>query len=169
MIIPKTEVPELSLPLTNGSSWDLKSEKSENFTILVFYRGLHCPVCKIQLKALEEDYEKFSDRGVNLIAVSCDSEKRAKKAAEEWGLSKLRIAYNLPIKKARSWDLFISEAISDKEPEQFSEPGLFIIRPDFTLYASSIQTMPFARPQWNDILKAIDFVTENDYPARGGK
>jgi hypothetical protein len=28
--------------------------------------------------------------------------------------------------------------------------------------------MPFARPDWDDILDAIDYVGKNDYPARGG-
>jgi hypothetical protein len=27
--------------------------------------------------------------------------------------------------------------------------------------------MPFARPSFGDLLKAIDFVIANDYPARG--
>ncbi|MBU2949366.1 peroxiredoxin-like family protein [Tamlana sp. 2_MG-2023] len=169
MILPNTEVPALSLPLTDGSTWDLKSQKSEAFTILVFYRGLHCPVCKKQLQEIEEILPKFKDRGVDIISISCDTEKRANLSAEKWEISKLPIAYNLSIEEARKWGLYVSEAISDKEPEQFSEPGIFIIRPDFSLYASSIQTMPFARPQMEDILKALDFVTENDYPARGSK
>ncbi|KAB1067760.1 AhpC/TSA family protein [Tamlana haliotis] len=169
MTIPKTEVPALSLPLTDGSNWDLKSQKCKSFIILVFYRGLHCPVCKKQLQEIEEKLPEFEERGVNLIAMSCDTQERAQQSAEDWGISKLPIAYGLSIKEARNWGLFISEAISDKEPDEFSEPGLFIIRPDFSLYASSIQTMPFARPPMDDILNAIDFVTKNDYPARGGK
>jgi len=27
--------------------------------------------------------------------------------------------------------------------------------------------MPFARPAIGDLMKAIDFIVENDYPARG--
>ena len=53
------------------------------------------------------------------------------------------------------------------EPDLFLEPGLFMIRPDGTLYFASVQTMPFARPAFGDILKAVDFVIANDYPARG--
>ena len=53
------------------------------------------------------------------------------------------------------------------EPERFPEPGLFLVRPDHTLYFASVQTMPFARPEFKDILQAIAFVIEKDYPARG--
>ncbi|MCU0769463.1 MAG: hypothetical protein MUD07_08855 [Burkholderiaceae bacterium] len=49
----------------------------------------------------------------------------------------------------------------------FAEPGIFLIRPDRTLYFASVQTMPFARPHFADMLPAIDYVIKNDYPARG--
>ena len=58
-------------------------------------------------------------------------------------------------------------SIGIEEPAQFSEPGLFLVHPDGTLYWGSTQTMPFARPHFDEILGAIDFVTKNDYPARG--
>src|SRR5262249_62025948 len=47
------------------------------------------------------------------------------------------------------------------------EPGLFLVRPDRTLYFASVQTMPVARPHFTDILAALDFVTAKNYPARG--
>ena len=54
-----------------------------------------------------------------------------------------------------------------EEPPLFSEPGLFLIRPDGTLYFGTVQTMPFARPTIPEIMGAIDFVIEKKYPARG--
>jgi len=42
-----------------------------------------------------------------------------------------------------------------------------LIRPDGTLYFGTVQTMPFARPHFNEMLQAIDFVLKNNYPARG--
>jgi hypothetical protein len=41
------------------------------------------------------------------------------------------------------------------------------VRPDRTLYAASVQTMPFARPSIKEIAGAVDFVTRMNYPARG--
>lgn len=49
----------------------------------------------------------------------------------------------------------------------FSEPGVFLIKPDGTLYYGSTQTMPFARPRFQDLLGAIDFAMAKDYPTRG--
>lgn len=167
MLLPRKEVPQLELNLINDTKWKLSAQDSEMFTMVVFYRGIHCPICKIQLEELAGKLDKFKERGINVIAVSSNTEELAKKTAEEWKISELPLAYGLTMEQAREWGLFISEGISDKEPEQFSEPGIFFVKPDNTLYASSIQTMPFARPGFDDILKMIDYVKKEDYPARG--
>ena len=41
------------------------------------------------------------------------------------------------------------------------------MKPDGTLYFVTVQSMPFARPPFEEILSAIDFVVAKDYPARG--
>ena len=76
-------------------------------------------------------------------------------------------SYDLSEEKAREFGLFISTAVSDKEPKVFSEPGLFLVDADNKLFFSSLQSMPFARPSTKDILNAVDFIEKNDYPARG--
>ena len=58
-------------------------------------------------------------------------------------------------------------SIGIEEPSEFSEPGLFIIGSDKTLYWSQISTMPFARPHFREIIGALKFAMEKEYPARG--
>jgi hypothetical protein len=53
------------------------------------------------------------------------------------------------------------------EPEHFIEPALFRVKPDSTLYSASIQSMPFARPEFDALLKGIKYILKKDYPARG--
>jgi len=167
MLLPRKPVPELDVALTNGGTWTLSEEAGENFTMIVVYRGLHCPICKSYLQALQEHLPKLRDQGVNVVAISSDTEERAKSAQSEWGVDKVTIGYDWSIEEARKWGLYVSSGISDKEPDQFIEPGLFLIRPDGTLYFASIQTMPFARPTFDDVVGALDFVLKKDYPARG--
>ncbi len=166
---PKTSMPSLDLPLINDARYKLEEQNPENFSLLFFYRGLHCPVCKKQLSEVQDHLEDFVERGVNLCAISMDSEERAKKAGNEWDVTSLPIAYDLSEEKAREFGLFISESISDKEPATFSEPGVFLVDKENKLYFSSIQSMPFARPSTKDILNAIDFIMKKDYPPRGTK
>ncbi|SHF59184.1 Alkyl hydroperoxide reductase subunit AhpC (peroxiredoxin) [Salegentibacter echinorum] len=166
-VLPRKEVPNLRVETTSGMKWDLREQNSENFTMVVFYRGLHCPVCKSYLQELNEKVEKFEEKGVNIICISANNKELAEKTVEEWNVDNLTIGYGLETADSRKWDLYVSEGINDNEPEVFFEPALFLIKPDNMLYAASIQTMPFARPKFDELLKAIDFVLEKDYPARG--
>ena len=83
-----------------------------------------------------------------------------------------RTSCRLPLAVARKWGLYISSSrgktsINIEEPSLFSEPGVFLVRPDGTLYYGAVQTMPFARPLFSELLQAIDFAIARDYPARG--
>jgi peroxiredoxin len=47
MIKPTHKLPDLSIPLVNGGEWSLNEvENADYLTLLVFYRGYHCPICK---------------------------------------------------------------------------------------------------------------------------
>lgn len=167
MLTPTKQVPELEVSLINGTRWELSSQNTENFVMVIFYRGLHCPICRKYLQTFSRMKERFAEKGVNLIAISGDSETRARKTSMDWDIEGLPLGYGLSMDEARKWGLYISTGIKDEEPEEFFEPGLFLVRPDRTLYAGSVQTMPFARPEPEALLKAISFIIENDYPPRG--
>jgi peroxiredoxin len=171
-LVPRQPVPPLSVPLVGGGRFDIAAEPVERFVLVLFYRGLHCPICRTYLGDLEAKLPEFAKRGVSVVAVSSDIVERAERSKQEWKLPNLRLGYGLPLAVARSWGLYISTSrgmtsAGVEEPPLFSEPGLFLIRPDRTLYFGNVQTMPFARPHFADVLNAIDFVVAKDYPARG--
>lgn len=172
MLLPRQAVPELELPLVTGGQFSLSTPGDHRFTLLVFYRGLHCPICAKYLKELAGLAGQYAERGVRLVAISSDDADRAAQMAARIGDTPLPIAHSLPLAQAREWGLFISTSrgktsIGIEEPALFSEPGIFLVRADGTLYFSTVQTMPFARPNFADLLGAIDFAIAKDYPARG--
>jgi peroxiredoxin len=166
-VTPGKEVPKLIIDTVNGMMWNLRDQKPENLTLAVFYRGLHSPDCKLYLEELNSKFDEFREKGINIVCVSADNESFSEKTAIEWEVEKLTIGYDFSIENARLWDLYISKGINDSEPDTFFEPGLFLIRPDNTLYAALIQSMPFMRPDLDTLLKTIDYILDNDYPARG--
>jgi peroxiredoxin len=171
-LIPRQRVPNLSLPLAGGGSWRLSDQKPKHFTLVVFYRGLHCPVCRQYLAELQSSLADFKELGVSVIAISSDSDQRARQTDVEWSLTQLPIAYGLPIEQALAWGLYISKgrgktSLGIEEPPLFVEPGLFLIKPDLTLYYASVQTMPFVRPSLSGVLAAIEFAVAKQYPPRG--
>jgi len=171
-LMPREAVPALDLPLTTAGRYTLGAAPGAAFDLLVFYRGLHCPICTKYLLELERLEPEFRKRGVQVIALSSDGEDRARQMAEKVKASGVQFAYGLGLETARQWGLYISTSRGKTstgvdEPALFSEPGVFLIRPDGTLYYGAVQTMPFARPQFQDLLGAIDFAIAKDYPARG--
>lgn len=166
-IKPRARVPSLEVNTFSGKTWKLDEQSPAIFTMIVVYRGLHCPICKSYLRDLDRKVADFVARGVSVIAISSDDRERAETTKREWGIQNLEIGFNLTIPTAREWGLYVSKAIKEGEPAEFAEPGIFLVKPDQTLYASSINTMPFARPPFNDVLAAVDFVVKNNYPARG--
>ena len=171
-LMPRQPVPALSLPLAGGGTYDLAAQTPKTFTLVVFYRGLHCPICAGYLGDLNRKAEEFAKRGVKILVASSDGAERAAEAKEKWGLDALDVGYGLGLDDARKWGLYVSAGIGKtsigiEEPALFSEPGLFLVRSDGTLYFGSVQTMPFARPAFGDLLKALDFAIAKDYPARG--
>lgn len=171
-LMPRQPVPELTVDLAEGGTWRLADQTPKTFTMIVFYRGLHCPICSRQLREIEDLLEDFQERGVEPIAISSDTREAAEKTKDDWMLDDLTVGYGLDFATARKWGLYISEGIpkpppSLPEPALFTEPGLFLVRPDGTLYFASVQTMPFARPSMQAVLAGIDFVLAKDYPARG--
>lgn len=166
-IKPRQAAPPLEFPLVGGGHWQLRNAKPAVFQMIVFYRGLHCPVCNTYLSELEAKLPDFARRGVDVVATSMDTQERAGKAKTDWGLAKLTIGYGLPLATAHDWELFISRAIREGEPAEFAEPGLFLTRPDGELFYAARTNAPWGRPPLDQVLRGIDGAVEHKRPARG--
>ena len=166
-LTPDTQAPSLKLPLVGGGTFDLAAEKPENFIMVLFYRGYHCPVCKGYLGAMTSLLKDYEGAGFSVVAASMNGPELAEKAATEWELGDLRVAHSVTVEDAKNWGLWISKAFKDVEEDIFTEPGLFWIRPDGKLYLADISNMPWARPDLKNLLSKVAYALENQYPARG--
>ena len=167
MPTPDSQAPALDLPLVGGGRFVLSEQSPEMFTSVVFYRGLHCPVCKDYLGRLEGLLDAYAEAGLSIVAVSMNNADQAAKAKAEWDLPRLPIAYDLTLEDARSWGLYVSKGINEVEAETFVEPGTFWVRPDGRLYLIDIANMPWARPDPEFLLSKVAVVKARNYPARG--
>ncbi|MEW1808048.1 peroxiredoxin-like family protein [Pseudarthrobacter sp. NPDC080039] len=170
-LIPTQTAPALGLPLVGGGSTDdlkLGTGDGGRFSLVVFYRGLHCPICRKQLAEIDKRIENLKAAGIGqVVAVSMETAERSHQVADRWHLANLPVAYGLTEEAARAWGLNLSHAIKDGEPDLFNEPGIFILDEDGTLFWSSTATMPFGRPSLDDVTAGLKYAQEHDYPARG--
>lgn len=168
MLHPRHPAPELEVPVAGGAHFALGANPPETFTILVFYRGRHCPICADYLASVEAGMDDAYALGCDVVAVSMDTEARADASMEDWGIRRLRLGYEMPEAVARAYGLYISSARpGSDEPERFSEPGLAVVDRKGIVYMAQAQSAPFARPAFADVVKGLKFVLDNDYPARG--
>ena len=86
MLLPRLPVPALAVDTVAHGAFDLSTETPENFTLVVFYRGLHCPLCAKYLLELERLVPEFEKRGVSVIALSSDDAECAAAMARAFGI-----------------------------------------------------------------------------------
>lgn len=168
MLIPRKPAPELTVPVAGDGTYTLGRKTPETFTILVFYRGRHCPICARYLADVEAALDDALAIGAETVAVSMDRAERAEASMDAWGLTRLRLGYDMAEEVARHWGLYISSARpGSDEPARFSEPGLAVIDRTGLVYLAQAQSAPFARPPFADLVSGLRFALEQDYPARG--
>ena len=166
-IIPGKKAPSLNIETISGNTWSLDKQLNKSKCMIVFYRGLHCPVCSVFLKQIESQLLEYKKSNTEVIAVSMDNKEKALKVKSDWSIKNLNIAYGLSEENARNWGLYISKSIKEAESDLFCEPGLFIIKEDGTLYLANTSNMPWARPDLTDFPAKLIFAEENNYPVRG--
>ena len=170
-LTPTHPAPSLSLPLSGGGSTDdlkLGTGVDGRFSLVLFFRGLHCPVCRKQVAEIDRRLADLREAGLGrVVAVSMETDERSAQLVDEWHLDALPVAHDLTEASAREWGLFVSTAINDGEPPVFTEPGMFVLDSDGSVFWSNVSSMQFGRPTLDDVIVGLQFAQEEDYPARG--
>ncbi|MDN3652253.1 peroxiredoxin-like family protein [Thalassotalea ponticola] len=152
------EVRTLSTP-ENGLDW----------TMVVVYRGQHCPLCTRYLNQLESLREDFANTGVDLIAISGDSKEQLESHMEKLNIS-FAIAYGLTLEQMKALGLYISDPRSPQETDHpFAEPGLFVVNNEGKVHVVDISNNPFVRPELTALANGLAWIRnpDNNYPIRG--
>ncbi|RED13016.1 peroxiredoxin-like family protein [Pontivivens insulae] len=160
--------PKMTVPMLGGGELALGTPTGDHdWQMVVVYRGKHCPLCTKYLKELTELLPEFEAQGVDVVAVSADSEAQASAQRDEVAPT-FPIGYGLTIAQMTELGVYISDPRSDKETDHpFPEPGLFIINGEGNIQILDISNAPFSRPDLGALARGIRFIRANDYPVRG--
>ncbi|WJG09671.1 redoxin domain-containing protein [Aliiglaciecola sp. LCG003] len=145
-----------------------QSSKKGNWTMVVFYRGQHCPICRNFLNALDSLAGGFQGINVDIVAVSGDSKQQLEKNIEDDLDVSFPIYHSLQLAEMKNLGLYISEPVSDSETDHlFNEPALFVLNERNEIQLVDIASGPFSRPNLDQLLQGLTYARENDYPIRG--
>ena len=157
--------PSVTVPTLDGDP--VKLGTADDWTLVIIYRGLHCPKCKDYLRTLDGLRDDFAALGVSVITASADPEEKARAFVDEIGY-RGRMGYGLTIAQMRTLGLYISDPVSDAETDRpFAEPGLFVVNEQGNLQVHDISTAPWARPPLEGVRDGIAFVRKMGRPPRG--
>lgn len=171
-LVPGSKLPDVSVPQFGGGTLQLnKPSEGKDWRLVIVYRGKHCGVCTLYLQDLKDLVEELASEGVDVIAVSADTEAKAAVQLEKVKPN-YPIGYDLSIDQMKELGLYMSDPRSAQETDApFSEPGLFVVDQDGIIQLIDLANNPFMRPDLTWFVKGIKFVRnpENDYPIRGTK
>lgn len=140
---------------------------SGKWQLVIVYRGKHCGRCKKYLNILQAMQTEWYDAGFEVNVVSADSREKAQADVAEFGWT-FPIACELSVDEMRKLGVYMSEPLSPDEADGvFSEPALFVLRPDGAVQISALSNGPAARPDLAELLDGMIFTIDNDRPARG--
>ena len=163
--VPGTILAPMALPQVGGGTITVGGSR-ENWSLLVVYRGKHCPRCKRflnKLQAVHNDWTALMD----VTVVSADTAEKAAADIAEFGWE-FDLCHGLTEPQMRALGLYVSDPLSEAETEaRFAEPGAFALKPDGTLMLVDISNGPAARPDLEELLDGMRFNIENDRPVRG--
>lgn len=163
--LPKTEVSALE----GGTIAIGEPQGGHDWQLVVIYRGKHCPLCTRYLGELNDQLAAFNAIGVDVVAISADTEEKAR-AQMEGIAPRYRVGYGLSVEQMQALGLYISYPRSPQETDRpFAEPGLFVINGEGTLQLTDVSNAPFARPPLDSLVTGLKFIRDpnNNYPIRG--
>jgi len=164
-----SQFPKMTVQALDGSAVELGALESGRWKMVVVYRGRHCPLCTKYLNNLESFLKRLSEDGVDVVAVSADSQAQLQDHLQKLSVS-FPLYYGLTIEQMQTLGVYISHPRSEKETDHpFAEPGLFVINQDNEIQCVDLSNNPFIRPELESLVSGLEWIRnpDNNYPIRG--
>lgn len=114
-----TMAPDFSLDSTSGEPVTLSSFRGEKNVLLAFFPLAFTSTCTTQLCSFSEDFDQFTDKGVEVLAISVDASP---------SLREFKKAYSLKVELLSDFKRAASRAYGVLNDEKYySERAYFLI------------------------------------------
>lgn len=164
--IPDSILAPMTFPKLGGGKISIGGSQ-ENWTLLIVYRGKHCPRCKKYLNILDKMRGDWADAGFDIAVVSADPLEKASADQAEFGWG-FDLGYDLSETQMETLGLYVTDPLSPSETDRrFAEPGTYVIREDGSLIVVALSNGPAARPELSELLDGMKFNKTKNRPARG--
>jgi peroxiredoxin len=166
-LIPGQPVPPLGFLRGDGTRGATDALGPAALSLIAVYRGGWCADCRRFITALDAAAPELRAIGIECVALSVDDAEAAALTARDWDIVHLALGSGLDVEAARGWGLYASRMTMHGAERFCVEPGLFLLRPDHSLYALWIQSLPSARPQVSWLVETLTYLANAGFPLRG--
>lgn len=166
--------PDFTLPNRMGVGIDLSRELESGPVVLSFLRGSWCPICTLELEAMQEIHGEVRELGAEIIAVSPQTVERNIEFGEQHKAS-FYLLSDVEQRVIRDYKLHFTfpDRLRDIYIEQFQidvsqqnadgswalpVPATFIISQDGTIYSRLVEMNYLRRMEPADILTVLRYM-----------
>jgi peroxiredoxin len=169
--------PAFTLPDADGNRVSSIELLGRGPLVISFYRGVWCPYCNLELKALEAARKDIEVRGASLVAVSMQTATNSRKTsrenelhfpilvdvgglvAEQFGLRHNLSSRTIQLYKTLGNDL---QLINGEDSWTLPMPGRYVIGRDGIVAHAEINPDYTQRPEPSDLLPILDHLRRRE-------
>jgi peroxiredoxin len=168
------KAPEFTLPDRYGAPVSLielisptirkqAGDPEGQWVLLVFYRGYWCPICNADLRNFQQNLAEFTDRGVQIVAISSDQAATTRRHADKQGYT-LTFLSDTRADVIRRYNL-LREG-EGLRPDQVARPAQFLIDPERIVRWSNLpdEHAPLASERILEVLDSLGRTTTGTNP-----
>ena len=166
VIKPADPFPPIDFKMMSGGTQRLSDNKGR-WSVLIVYRGDHCPRCKTYVARLHELAAGYAEREVDLMLASMDPENIARRTMDENGWT-LPVAHSLSVEECQQLAVYLTDHEDGSELSgPYAEPGLYLINPEGLTQVIATSNSPSVRPDLEVVLDGIIGTQDRNLPIRG--
>ena len=162
--------PDFTLPDGDGNSVSSRDRLARGPLVVTFFRGVWCPYCNMDLKAVEAAAPAIRDLGAELVAISPQTAANIRKAQRDNALSfpilrdhgnavadRFGLRFRLPDDLITVYKGFGNDlAVANGEPSwTLPMPARFVIAPDGLIAYAEVNPDYTRRPDPSELIPAL--------------
>lgn len=176
--------PDFALPDDAGRVVGLSELLARGPVVLTFYRGVWCPYCNEDLKALQAALPAFRDRGAALVSISPQTAANSQRAKRDHGVgfpvlddagNTVAAAYGLRYTLSDELRSLYGSmgvnlpAFNGDGSWTLPVPARFVVRPDGVVAYAEVDPDYTTRPDPTELLHVLDGLGTGATPALPGR
>ncbi|QKS72489.1 redoxin domain-containing protein [Paenalkalicoccus suaedae] len=156
------QVPDFTLPSVTGEQITFSDTKgSDEWQLIIYFRGSWCPVCQEELEDIESSISYFEKHNIRVTAISHDNKNDLQKLIDDKGLSfSILMDEDYSFLEAYGVHRHTNDAPYEDHGDH-GEPAYFLTDENGKLLYQQRQTSPFGRPHVNELRKIIKYIRKN--------